>query len=45
MTTTIDTNGMKVFAVIDQADEGRRAGLNLRATTLVIFGSPVAGTR
>ncbi|HEX4082397.1 MAG TPA: DUF302 domain-containing protein [Acidimicrobiales bacterium] len=40
----VETRGMKVFAVIDQAEEARRAGLHLRPTTLVVFGSPVAGT-
>jgi uncharacterized protein (DUF302 family) len=35
---------MKVFAVIDQSAEARTAGLELRDTTLVIFGSPAAGT-
>jgi uncharacterized protein (DUF302 family) len=36
--------GMKLFAVIDQSAEARQAGLQLRDTTLVIFGDPVAGT-
>jgi uncharacterized protein (DUF302 family) len=36
--------GMKVFAVIDQSEQAREAGLTLRETTLVIFGSPAAGT-
>ena len=36
--------GVQVFAVIDQAAEARQAGLTLRETTLVIFGSPKAGT-
>jgi uncharacterized protein (DUF302 family) len=36
--------GLKVFAVIDQSAEARAAGLELRDTTLVIFGSPAAGT-
>lgn len=35
---------MKVFAVIDQSEEARGAGLELRDTTLVIFGNPAAGT-
>jgi uncharacterized protein (DUF302 family) len=35
---------MKLFAVIDQAAEARAVGLTLRETTLVIFGSPKAGT-
>src|ERR1019366_8408292 len=36
--------GMKLCAVIDQSAEARQAGLALRETTLVIFGSPAAGT-
>jgi uncharacterized protein (DUF302 family) len=35
---------MRLFAVIDQRAEARQAGLDLRETTLVIFGSPAAGT-
>jgi uncharacterized protein (DUF302 family) len=35
---------IKVFAVIDQSEEARQVGLELRDTRLVIFGSPVAGT-
>jgi uncharacterized protein (DUF302 family) len=34
----------KVFAVIDQRAEAQQAGLDLRDTTLVIFGNPAAGT-
>ena len=44
LTGMIATNGMKLFAVIDQAAEARQAGLTLRETILVIFGSPAAGT-
>jgi uncharacterized protein (DUF302 family) len=36
--------GLKVFAVIDQAAEARQVGLDLRATVLVVFGNPAAGT-
>jgi uncharacterized protein (DUF302 family) len=35
---------MKLFAVIDQSGEAEAVGLQLRDTTLVIFGSPQAGT-
>jgi uncharacterized protein (DUF302 family) len=44
LTGMITGKGMKVFAVIDQQAEARSAGLDLRETTLVIFGSPAAGT-
>ena len=40
----VDARGMRLFAVIDQSDEARRVGLDLRETVLVLFGSPVAGT-
>src|ERR1700730_2837714 len=40
----ISAKGMKLFAVIDQSAEARQVGLSLRETTLVIFGSPAAGT-
>jgi uncharacterized protein (DUF302 family) len=44
LTGILSAKGMKVFAVIDQSGEARQVGLQLRETTLVIFGSPVAGT-
>jgi uncharacterized protein (DUF302 family) len=44
LTALIEARGMKLFAVIDQAAEARGAGLQLRPTTLVVFGSPAAGT-
>src|SRR5258707_10224538 len=40
----LGAKGVKVFAVIDQTEAARQAGLQLRDTTLVIFGSPAAGT-
>jgi uncharacterized protein (DUF302 family) len=36
--------GMKIFAIIDQSAEASNAGLDLRPTTLVLFGNPIAGT-
>ena len=44
LTSMISAKGMRLFAVIDQSAEARDAGLSLRETTLVIFGSPAAGT-
>jgi uncharacterized protein (DUF302 family) len=40
----LQSKDIKVFAVIDQRAEARRVGLDLRDTTLVIFGNPLAGT-
>ncbi len=36
--------GLKLFATIDQTAAAREVGLEMRETTLVIFGSPAAGT-
>jgi uncharacterized protein (DUF302 family) len=44
LTGMVDAKGMRLFAVIDQSAEARQAGLELRETTLVIFGSPAGGT-
>jgi uncharacterized protein (DUF302 family) len=44
LTELVQAKGMKLFAVIDQREEAEQAGLELRETVLVIFGSPVAGT-
>jgi uncharacterized protein (DUF302 family) len=35
---------LKLFSAIDQRAEARAVGMDLRDTTLVIFGSPAAGT-
>ncbi len=44
LTGILSAKGMKVFAIIDQSEEAREADLQLRETTLVLFGSPAAGT-
>jgi len=44
LTTMISAQGMKMFAVIDQAAEARQVGLTLGEAMLVIFGGPEAGT-
>lgn len=43
-TEILEARRVTVFAVIDQAAAAHRAGLELRATTLVVFGNPAAGT-
>jgi uncharacterized protein (DUF302 family) len=40
----LDAKSLKTFAVIDQRAEARAVGLDMRETTLVVFGSPAAGT-
>ena len=36
--------GLRVFTVIDHSGEAEKVGLTMRATKLVIFGSPKGGT-
>jgi uncharacterized protein (DUF302 family) len=40
LTDTVAAKAMTVFAVIDHSGEARAHGLELRETTVVIFGSP-----
>jgi len=44
LTDMLAAKGITVFAVIDQAAAARAVGLELRETTLVIFGNPAGGT-
>ena len=44
LTGMVKEKGMTLFAVIDQSAAALQVGLELRDTTLVIFGSPAAGT-
>ncbi len=44
LTGILGAKGLKIFGVIDQSAEASQVGLSLRETTLVIFGSPAAGT-
>ena len=44
LTGILAASGLKVFAVINQSEQARMAGLTLRDTTLVIFGDPAVGT-
>ena len=36
--------GIKLFALVDHSGEAQKAGLQMRPTKLLIFGSPKAGT-
>ena len=44
LTDMVAAKGMKIFGVIDQTAAAKEVGLELRDTTLVLFGSPAAGT-
>lgn len=40
----VESRGLTLFAVFDHSGEARKAGLELRDTKVVVFGSPKAGT-
>jgi uncharacterized protein (DUF302 family) len=44
LSSIAEAKGLKVFAVVDHSGEAASAGLELRDTKVVIFGSPAAGT-
>ena len=44
LSAVVAARGMEMFAVIDHSGKARDAGLDLRDTKLVIFGSPSAAT-
>jgi uncharacterized protein (DUF302 family) len=44
LTEELASRGIKLFVVVDHSGEAETAGLELRDTKLVVFGSPAAGT-
>jgi len=40
----VEARGLKVFTLIDHSGEAEKAGLQMRSTQLLIFGSPKGGT-
>lgn len=44
LSAVVAARGLKLFTVIDHSGEAQAAGLELRETKVVIFGSPQAGT-
>jgi len=44
LVSLVETEWIKVFALVDHSGEAERAGLELRDTKVVIFGRPQAGT-
>lgn len=44
LSAAISAAGATLFAVVDHSGEAERAGLSLRDTKLLIFGSPLGGT-
>ena len=41
---TLKAKGVTLFALVDHSGEAEKAGMKMRPTKLVIFGSPKAGT-
>jgi uncharacterized protein (DUF302 family) len=42
--SVLRTKNLTVFALVDHSGEAEKAGLKMRPTQLIIFGSPKAGT-
>ena len=42
--TVLQERGIKLFTLIDHSGEAEKAGMQMRPTKLLIFGSPKAGT-
>jgi uncharacterized protein (DUF302 family) len=40
----LESKGVSLFALVDHSGEAKKAGLKMRPTKLLIFGSPKAGT-
>ncbi len=40
----LDSKGITLFALVDHSEEAQKAGMTMRPTKLLIFGSPRAGT-
>jgi len=40
----LEAKGVKLFALVDHSGEAENAGMQMRPTKLLIFGSPKAGT-
>jgi len=42
--SVVEVKGLKIFALVDHSGEAEKAGLKMRPTQLLLFGSPKAGT-
>lgn len=42
--TILQSKGVTIFALVDHSGEAEKAGMRMRPTKLLIFGSPKAGT-
>jgi len=44
LASAMTAKGLTIFAIIDHADGAHIVGLELRPTTLIVFGNPKSGT-
>ena len=44
LTSILQARGVALFALVDHSGEAEKAGMQMRPTKLLIFGSPKAGT-
>lgn len=42
--TSLESKGLKIFAIIDHSGEAAKVGLQMHQTQVLLFGSPKAGT-
>lgn len=42
--TTVQSKGLMIFATVDHSGEAAKAGMQMKPTQVLIFGSPKAGT-
>ena len=45
ITKDVEAKGIKLFSVIDQAKLAKDAGIDLKPSTLIVFGNPPLGTQ
>ncbi len=45
ITKDVETKGIKLFNVIDQAKLAKDAGVDIKPSTLIVFGNPPLGTQ
>lgn len=45
ITKDVETKGIKLFNVIDQAKLAKNAGVDIKPSTLIVFGNPPLGTQ
>lgn len=44
LTTAFESRGMTIFAIIDHQDAAKKAGLTMHPASVIVYGTPKAGT-